>query len=562
MGHEICTCLNDVIKADTEDLSRDKNENNTTTNNNKKKKVNKKPKVVLHRKNSNDSENPFQSVKEKDSISTNLNSEYKNTLSSHQPIQNKKENNNDNSNNNKNTKSKKNLENNVKKNSNNNNENIVINKNINNKVNNSNNNNKNNNKKNDVKNLKNKKEESIDLNKILNREHMVSENFIKFFNSEKGQDMILNMNEPKNKICITLHKYFVSLITRRKFKKYVKYYQEERNNLFKKCYELIYNLNPNLKKLEEINIIKYSPDGYKQYYSDPKDQEKMKFDPKKESFDNCIIINYEEDDSSSIDKLLWIYQGQVNKVGLPHGFGEKIFKTGNKQKGYWKEGQMYGWGMLIDITINCIFIGPFFDDKGVTGLGEKFTMKKRALYKGELLDGDKSGKGEEDSNEGYFVGNFYHDKKNGKGKMIYKLTGDGYEGDYKNDLFDGKGHYIWKETGQQYDGDYKNGLMHGKGLFEYSEGEYYRGDFVNGKKEGEGELHMGNGRSFIGPFVNGRPNGVGIFDNGINFKGEIEFNNGKMNINYMKQKYKKPNINTTTENENNNVHKDEPQLKG
>jgi hypothetical protein len=561
MGHEICTCLNDVIKADTEDLSRDKNENNTT-NNNKKKKVNKKPKVVLHRKNSNDSENPFQSVKEKDSISTNLNSEYKNTLSSHQPIQNKKENNNDNSNNDKNTKSKKNLENNVKKNSNNNNENIVINKNINNKVNNSNNNNKNNNKKNDVKNLKNKKEESIDLNKILNREHMVSENFIKFFNSEKGQDMILNMNEPKNKICITLHKYFVSLITRRKFKKYVKYYQEERNNLFKKCYELIYNLNPNLKKLEEINIIKYSPDGYKQYYSDPKDQEKMKFDPKKESFDNCIIINYEEDDSSSIDKLLWIYQGQVNKVGLPHGLGEKIFKTGNKQKGYWKEGQMYGWGMLIDITINCIFIGPFFDDKGVTGLGEKFTMKKRALYKGELLDGDKSGKGEEDSNEGYFVGNFYHDKKNGKGKMIYKLTGDEYEGDYKNDLFDGKGHYIWKETGQQYDGDYKNGLMHGKGLFEYSEGEYYRGDFVNGKKEGEGELHMGNGRSFIGPFVNGRPNGVGIFDNGINFKGEIEFNDGKMNINYMKQKYEKPNINTTTNNENNNVHKDEHQLKG
>jgi len=95
---------------------------------------------------------------------------------------------------------------------------------------------------------------------------------------------------------------------------------------------------------------------------------------------------------------------------------KKIFKTGNKQKGYWKEGQMYGWSMLIDITINCIFIGPFFDDKGVAGLGEKFTMKKRALYKGELLDGDKSGKGEEDSNEGYFTGNFYHNKKMEKEK--------------------------------------------------------------------------------------------------------------------------------------------------
>ena len=46
---------------------------------------------------------------------------------------------------------------------------------------------------------------------------------------------------------------------------------------------------------------------------------------------------------------------------------------------------------------------------------------------------------------------------------------------------------------------------------------------------------MGNGRSYIGPFVNGRPNGIGIFDNGINFKGEVEFADGKMDINFMKR---------------------------
>ena len=39
-----------------------------------------------------------------------------------------------------------------------------------------------------------------------------------------------------------------------------------------------------------------------------------------------------------------------------------------------------------------IYIGPFFDEKNVTGLGEKFTWKKKALYKGELIDGEKSGK--------------------------------------------------------------------------------------------------------------------------------------------------------------------------
>jgi hypothetical protein len=391
---------------------------------------------------------------------------------------------------------------------------------------------------------------------------MVSENFNKFFNSQQGQEMILNMDDAKNKICVTLHKYFVSLITRRKYKKNLKYFQEEKKSLFQKCLDIIYNSNPNLQKLEKISPLKYTSDGYMKYYPEQKDQEKMKFDPQKESFDNCILINYEEDDSSSLDKMLWIYSGQVNKIGLPHGLGEKIFKNGIKQKGYWKSGEMCGWGMILD-SAGTIFIGPFFDGKEVTGWGEKFTLRKKAYYKGEFMDGEKSGKGEEDSNEGYFVGNYYHDKKNGKGKMKYKLSGDEYEGDYKNDLFDGKGHYIWKMTGQQYTGDYKSGMMHGKGLFEYSEGEYYKGDFVNGKKEGEGELHMGNGRSYIGPFVNGRPNGIGIFDNGINFKGEVEFAEGKMDINFIKKKYidKDNKNNDNNNNENNKENKDINEIK-
>ena len=547
MGNEICSCLNNLTGLDSEDLSREGNEENNT------KKVKKKPKVVLNRKDSLESSDPFQSQKEKETISTNMNSEYKNTLTSYPQSQKKQENKKKLNSKQKNNPENKNNINNNKNNINNNNNKILDN---NNKVNkNSGNNNKNE--------IKNKKEKKVDLEKILKREEMVSENFNKFFNSEKGQEMILNMTETKNKMCITLHKYFVSLITRRKYKKNLKYFQEEKISLFQKCLELIYNTNPNLQKLENISPIKYTQDGYKKYYPDQKDQEKMKFVPQKESFDNCIIINYEEDDSSSLDKMLWIYSGQVNKIGLPHGLGEKTFKNGKKEKGYWKLGEMSGWGMVLDVG-GSIFIGPFFDGKGVTGLGEKFTLRKKAYYKGEFMDGEKSGKGEEDSNEGYFVGSYYHDKKNGKGKMIYKLSGDEYEGDYKNDLFDGKGHYIWKTTGQQYTGDYKNGMMHGKGVFEYSEGEYYKGDFVNGKKEGEGELHMGNGRSYIGPFVNGRPNGIGIFDNGINFKGEVEFADGKMDINFMKKKYidKENKNNDNKENKDINEIKEEQEIKG
>ena len=613
MGDEICTCLNNITGFDSEDLSREGNETDNNKNNNSTKKVNKKPKVVLDKKESLDFSEQLTTQRGKESESTNLNSESKNTITNQHQSQIKKDNlkklNKNQKNdiiNNKNIAKDNNKNNNIKeKNENNSNNKIIENNNIynnnlsnnnteeNKKKNNININNNNNNKiiekNNNKRNIninKNKKTKSnsskksnnkneeikFDLSKMLNRDQMVSENFNKFFNSQNGQEMILNMNDTRNKICITLHKYFVSLITRRKYKNNIKYFQDERNAIYQKSLELIYNSNPNLKKLENLSPIKYTRDGYKKYYTDIKDQEKMVFDPKKDSFDNCIIISYEEDDSSSLDKILWVYKGQVNKVGMPHGYGEKIFKNGKKMIGCFKEGELFGWGLVMEK--GEIFIGPFYDGKGVTGKGEKFALKKRAVYIGEFLDGEKSGKGEENSNEGNFVGNFYHDKKNGKGKMIYKLTGDIYEGDYKNDLFDGKGNYIWKATGQKYTGDYKNGLMHGNGLLEYSEGEYYKGEFVNGLKEGQGELHMSGGRSYVGPFANGRPNGIGIFDNGINFKGEIEFIDGKININYMKQKYSNTNdeninvidINEQNdkdkENENNNDidNKEQPQV--
>ena len=128
--------------------------------------------------------------------------------------------------------------------------------------------------------------------------------------------------------------------------------------------------------------------------------------------------------------------------------------------------------------------------------------------------------------------------------MVNKISGDIYEGNFKDDLFDGEGHYIYKTSGQEYTGEYKNGLMHGKGLYEWSQGEYYRGSFVNGKKEGNGEMHWADGRSFIGPFINGRPQGIGIYDNGINYKGEVEFINGKLNRDYISKNYERLDTNS------------------
>ena len=63
---------------------------------------------------------------------------------------------------------------------------------------------------------------------------------------------------------------------------------------------------------------------------------------------------------------------------MPHGYGEKIFKNGKKMIGCFKEGELFGWGLIMEK--GEIFIGPFYDGKGVTGKGEKFALRKRAVY--------------------------------------------------------------------------------------------------------------------------------------------------------------------------------------
>ena len=68
--------------------------------------------------------------------------------------------------------------------------------------------------------------------------------------------MILDMEDSNKKICISLHKYFVSLITRRNYKKNLNNFKKESEILFKNCLDLIYKTNPYLKKLEKINLIK------------------------------------------------------------------------------------------------------------------------------------------------------------------------------------------------------------------------------------------------------------------------------------------------------------------
>ena len=409
------------------------------------------------------------------------------------------------------------------------------------------NNNKKNNIKNNKNNINNKNTNNIII--INNRNNNIKPidniKFEQFLNSPKAQEMSKESdNNSSYQICMKLHKYFLKIIKKKAFLKNIKKYKEEGENLFNSCVKQIYKTNEILLKVEQSCKIKYSKNGYNQFYPNitPEEEERMKYTPdESKTIDNSIIIYYQNiDDNSSnineINNVIWIYKGQADINNIPNGYGVKYNKNGMKQEGFFKDDQLTGWSQSIDYEGN-ILMGPFIEGK-ITGKGIKYSFLNNALYKGDIVQNKKEGKGEEISNEGKFIGNFLNDKKNGEGKMIFALSGDIYEGNYKDDLFDGKGHYKYNMSGQEYTGEYKNGLMHGKGLYEWSEGEFYRGNFVNGKKEGNGEMHWADGRSFIGPFINGRPQGIGIFDNGLNYKGEMEFIDGKLNRDYLSKKYR------------------------
>ena len=391
---------------------------------------------------------------------------------------------------------------------------------------------------NDIRTLNSTKTNSKNLTKYKSKEKNSFYNTSDSINNFEKNFKNFNNSKSQNKINIKLQKYILRIITKRKFMKNINKYKEERNKLFNICVDIIYKSNELLIKAETSCKIKYKKNGFNQFYENisNEEKEKMIYIPEEsKTIENTVIIKYNNELDRNPKDINWIYKGQADIHSMPNGFGVKYNRNGLKEEGYWKEGTLTGWSQVIDYKGNII-MGPF-DNGIVTGKGMKYSYINNALYKGDIVNDKKEGKGEEITNEGVYSGYFMNDKKNGKGKLINNISGDIYEGNFKDDLFDGEGHYIYKISGQEYTGEYKNGLMHGKGLYEWSQGEYYKGNFVNGKKEGNGEMHWADGRSYIGPFLNGRPQGIGIYDNGINYKGEMEFINGKLNREYISKNY-------------------------
>ena len=103
-------------------------------------------------------------------------------------------------------------------------------------------------------------------------------------------------------------------------------------------------------------------------------------------------------------------------------------------------------------------------------------------------------------------------------------NGDLYVGGVHGSLYHGKGKIIWKKTGNSYEGDWVYDHQTGKGRFAWADGDYYEGDFVDGKRTGKGKYVWPNGCYYEGDFVDGNFNGYGIrvYSDGYRYEGQFK----------------------------------------
>lgn len=291
-------------------------------------------------------------------------------------------------------------------------------------------------------------------------------------------------------------------------------------NRIRKSLEIAYdrdvdNLNiqyksANLVKAENKRIAPFSKNGWQKFY--PYDE--AKFNKKFSQILNVkmIVFNNQE-----------IYSGQINYSNQKHGLGVATNKNGCKYTGTWIENAFEGWGEFIDNEGN-IFQG-FFQNYKLSGKGEKFSLNGNH-YEGDFIDGLRWGMGREETKDHVYVGQYEKDKKNKKGKLVYKSIKDSYEGDFLDNNITGKGEYKW-ENGDTFIGDFVNGKMHGRGLYKWPDGGEYEGEYNNNIKEGKGKFKWSNGKIYEGPFVGGKPHGKGILKVSGNVY-DVEFVEGKM----------------------------------
>lgn len=327
-----------------------------------------------------------------------------------------------------------------------------------------------------------------------------------FFNQKSHTNLKNTYEKEKNKMyliynhskVVKIQKEFRGFYFRKKIYPKLK---EQLNQEFEKLIKSLYNqyLTPQLKKQESSIGIKHTENSYKSLYSAGYSiGVGSTFTGGVRLFTKLLILEF--------NNMPSFYVGEVNIDNQLHGKGILTQQDGTKYNGTFERNIFTGVGRIIDKE-GTLLEGYFLNGK-LDGRGTK-KMLNGFFYIGDFAFGVREGKGKEETKDHIYEGQFSNDKKNGKGKLIYKILNDSYEGDFTDNLITGTGLYKWT-NGESYYGSFVNGKMHGKGLYKWPDGGQYEGEYVNNIKEGKGIFKWANGKIFEGEFKNGRPSGPGF----------------------------------------------------
>ncbi len=355
--------------------------------------------------------------------------------------------------------------------------------------------------------------------------------------SEKNdlKPLIKNINSPE----IIIQSIFRGYIYRKKFNEIDGIKQEliEENNKIVKSIENDF-VSKLIIKGEKLFSNKDFEENWKKYY-DSKEIDELILQNKNIYMNikkdiliktNCLLSKYKNEDCL-YKGTLFLNNIQKNNhkktynINSLTGKGILYLRNGKKFQGNFINGELNGWCRYINTKGVCyegLFINGVLNGKGeIIKIDEK---RRKHIYKGDLKNFKKEGKGVEKTSDFNYEGEFKNDIKHGKGKIHYN-NGDIYEGQFNNGEITGKGFYTWKNK-HTYLGDFVGGKMHGRGLYKWTDGNQYEGEYNNNIKEGQGEFRWKDGRVYKGTFENGRPHGKGLLTvKGITF--DAAFDNGR-----------------------------------
>lgn len=355
--------------------------------------------------------------------------------------------------------------------------------------------------------------------------------------SEKNdlKPLIKNINSPE----IIIQSIFRGYIFRKKFNEIDGIKQEliEENNKIVKSIENDF-VSKLIIKGEKLFSNKDFEENWKKYY-DSKEIDELILQNKNIYMNikkdiliktNCLLSKYKNEDclykgTLFLNNIQKDNHKKTYNINSLTGKGILYLRNGKKFQGNFINGELNGWCRYINTKGVCyegLFINGVLNGKGeIIKIDEK---RRKHIYKGDLKNFKKEGKGVEKTSDFNYEGEFKNDIKHGKGKIHYN-NGDIYEGQFNNGEITGKGFYTWKNK-HTYLGDFVGGKMHGRGLYKWTDGNQYEGEYNNNIKEGQGEFRWKDGRVYKGTFENGRPHGKGLLTvKGITF--DAAFDNGR-----------------------------------